>query len=89
MKVKILLILVFILLGYYGYAQTHPLNQMVTKAEYFVDTDPGVGKGTSITGTYNQQDVTVNLDRERQDLNHGVHLVSFCSLRAPSSWLRR
>jgi hypothetical protein len=36
-------------------------NQNVIAGEYFINTDPGEGNGTTITGTYNSGDVTVNI----------------------------
>ncbi|MEI6436503.1 MAG: GEVED domain-containing protein [Bacteroidota bacterium] len=36
-------------------------NQKVVQGEYFINTDPGVGNGIAITGTYNLVDVTVNI----------------------------
>lgn len=42
---------------FHGWAQ----NAKVVQGEYFVNTDPGVGNGTPISGTFNLVDVTVNL----------------------------
>jgi hypothetical protein len=36
-------------------------NQKVVQGEYFINTDPGEGNGTAISGTYNLVDVTVNI----------------------------
>jgi|GEM_PF-2720451 len=38
-----------------------PPNQKVVQGEYFINTDPGEGNGTPVTGTYNLVDVLVNL----------------------------
>jgi len=35
-------------------------NQQIVAAEYFINTDPGEGNGTAITGTYNLWEVTIN-----------------------------
>ena len=35
--------------------------QKVVQGEYFINTDPGVGNGIAISGTYNLVDVTINL----------------------------
>ncbi len=37
------------------------MNQKVVQGEYFINTDPGEGNGTAISGTYNLVDVTVNI----------------------------
>ena len=42
---------------FHGWAQ----NAKVLQGEYFINTDPGLGNGTAITGTYNLVDVAVNL----------------------------
>ena len=47
MKTKILLIIIAFFLIFQGYAQ-YQRDRKINAAEYFINTDPGEGKATSI-----------------------------------------
>ena len=65
-------------------ANTSPTN--ITKVEYFVDIDPGFGKGITIPIT-SSNDVSANSSSlDISSYNQGVHQIYFRSQDAKGSW---
>ena len=60
MKTILIILMLFCISATSAIAQ-YPRNQHLVAAEYFINTDPGEGNGTSITGTYNLWEVTINV----------------------------
>ncbi|MDI6803916.1 MAG: T9SS type A sorting domain-containing protein [Bacteroidota bacterium] len=57
----ILIILMLFCIGATSAIAQYNRNQQIVAGEYFINTDPGQGNGTSITGTYNLWEVTINV----------------------------
>ena len=93
MKVKILFIIVFILLQFFGYSQKiHPRNQTIKAVEYFIDVDPGEGKGILITDTFTQADVSLNLQNFDLPVGKTIYVRFYSSdslWSAPVSFKRK
>ncbi len=65
-------------------AATHPLANIVA-AEYFFDTDPGVGSGTAVTITAGT-DITIPLTAAIASLSTGIHRFYFRTRDANGKW---
>lgn len=60
---KILFITIALpLFSYTLFPQGYPHNQTIVAAEYFLNTDPGEGRGIPVSGTYGTGEVQINLD---------------------------
>lgn len=64
---------------------SNPVAANITKIEYFIDTDPGFGKGTIIPIT-SSNDVTINSSLDISAIATGVHHIYFRSQDAKGSW---
>lgn len=60
MKTILIILMLFCISATSAIAQ-YNRNQQIVAAEYFINTDPGEGNGTAITGTYNLWEVTINV----------------------------
>ncbi len=65
------------IVGFWGHAQ-------ITSAEYFIDTDPGVGNGTALTVSGNTIDE--NLSVPTNGLSEGVHKLYIRVLNTDGEW---
>jgi len=52
------------------------IGQEITKAEYFIGSDPGFGLATPITVTSPGDDLTLNLTADLQSLAKGFHVIN-------------
>jgi PKD repeat protein len=68
------------------YAYSPILIQPVTNAEYFFDTDPGIGNGTPITITATGDTVSQNLSINTTGLSTGPHIFCLRVKDAASAW---
>ncbi len=80
MKNKIILIfsILYLALGYC-------YSQNITKAEYFIDTDPGVGAGTDIPITP-ADSISVDFSFSTGSLSHGYHWIFIRVKDENNSW---
>lgn len=62
-----------------GYAQN------INRVEYFIDSDPGIGKATAVTVTP-ASNLTTSFDINIQTLNEGVHTLYVRSKDAGNRW---
>jgi|GEM_PF-709007 len=58
----------------------------ITKVEYFIDTDPGFGKGISIPITSSNDITASNVAIDLSALSNGAHRIYFRSQNANGSW---
>jgi hypothetical protein len=61
-------------------------DRIVDRAEYFIDTDPGFGKGVSIPVTTPGHDLTLHLNPDIQDLDQGMHYIHFRARDVSGRW---
>ena len=61
-------------------------NKVLEKAEYYVDNDPGLGKGTAVTVPAGQKDANVNFKVDTRSLSNGVHTLNVRVLDNGKSW---
>jgi hypothetical protein len=76
MKNTIALTICFLLINYVG--------AQITGAEYFFDTDPGVGNGTSLSASGNIIDEDLNIPTT--GLSEGIHKLFVRTLNSDGSW---
>ena len=76
---KILSFIVLLLLGTSGWTQN------IIGAEYFWDDDPGVGNGTFVAVTPNNE-VNTDLTIDPSGLDGGVHLLGIRTLDSDGKW---
>ena len=50
-------------------------SNTITAAEYFLDTDPGIGNGTALTLGGSETEVSVNQDFDLSDASPGLHAL--------------
>jgi hypothetical protein len=62
MKIPLLLLAILVLLCGTLFAQTYPRDQTIVAGEYFLNTDPGVGKGSPLSATYGFAEATSTFD---------------------------
>ncbi|MDP2207860.1 MAG: T9SS type A sorting domain-containing protein [Bacteroidota bacterium] len=60
MKTILIILMLFCISATSAIAQ-YNRNQQIVAAEYFINTDPGEGNGTTITGIYNLWEVIINV----------------------------
>lgn len=60
--------------------------QQINKAEYFIDTDPGVGNGTTITGITTADSITKNLTINMTGLSIGIHRLYVRVRNTSGTW---
>jgi PKD repeat protein len=58
----------------------------ITKAEYFIDTDPGVGNGTAITGIVASDSISKNLNINISSLSIGLHRLYIRVRNSSGTW---
>lgn len=58
----------------------------LAEAEYFIDTDPGEGMGTSISGTFSESTETLNFDVSASGLAEGQHKIYVRFKDANGKW---
>ena len=61
-------------------------SQNITGAEYFLDTDPGVGNGTAIAGPYSGNPINKTFNLTVASITPGVHRVVVRSKNASNVW---
>jgi len=79
MKNRLILLVLFLVL---------PLlarSQKLTNAEYFIDTDPGLGNGTAITITYGDA-VTILQDLDLTGITVGFHVIGLRFMDENGNW---
>ena len=54
-----------------------PITYAIQAAEYFIDTDPGEGNGTTIEGDYTGTEASVDINIPTNDLDYGEHYLFF------------
>lgn len=65
---------------------SNPVAANITKAEYFMDADPGFGKGTSIPITASNDVTANNASLDITGIATGVHRIYFRTQDANGSW---
>ncbi len=74
------LLVIFTLVGYFVTAQS------ITSAEYFYDTDPGVGNGTTLTVNANTGDLSQTFSLATGSLDEGFHSLYVRTLNSQGYW---
>ena len=57
----------------------------ITKAEYFIDTDPGYGKGIPLTVTQGSTQ-TINFLADLTSVSNGIHIIYICTKDEKNRW---
>lgn len=71
---------------FYIYQNVATSNYQITKAEYFIDTDPGVGNGTSINTGANADSITTNASVNLTGLSAGFHRLAIRAKGTNGQW---
>lgn len=71
-------------LFYYEPVQTYTAGN-ITKAEYFIDTDPGFGNGTNVTVTAGA-DISFSFNKSLSALPTGMHALGIRTRNAAGKW---
>ena len=77
----------FILLGM-SFSVATVFSQNITKAEYFIDTDPGQGKGTPVINFAPGDIVNFSFDIPTTTLSDGFHFLATRVYDAEGKWSR-
>jgi hypothetical protein len=68
------------------HASTIFVTQSITAAEYFVDTDPGIGLGTPITITTTSDSIAQNVNINTSAISNGHHILYIRTRTANGRW---
>jgi hypothetical protein len=71
---------------FYIYQSIPVTNYQITKAEYFIDTDPGIGNGTNINTGANADSITANASVNLTGLSAGFHRLAIRAKATNGQW---